>query len=189
MASQETETALIKHTLREQIFLKIYERKEKQGKEWEKQHEITQRQRMSEKEMLKKFSRESPEEFYKMVFVREFEHKRIYDDMCFTLEELCECTDAELEAFEELVFRSARSGFRKDMFAMIFTPIFGWALGIVALLTCFSRKDHWSLNEYYYLKYRKIARKKSISLVSVIREHIETKRKKEAWDISDTFTL
>lgn len=189
MAIQETETGLVKHTPREQVFLKIYERKEKRESEWEKQREIMQRQRMSEKELMKKILKESPEEFYEMIFIREFDHKRMYDNTCLTLEELHECTDAELEAFEELIFRSVRSGFRKDIYEMLFFPIFGWAFGIGTLLTYFIHKDYRGLDEYHYLKYRKIARKKDISLASVIRKHIEAKRKEEADEIPDMLTL
>lgn len=189
MAIQETETGLVKHTPREQIILKIYKRKEKREEEWSEQRKRTQMKRTSEKELMKKFVRESPEEFYKMIFLREFDHKRIYEDTCLTIEELYECTDAELEAFEELIFRSVRSGFRKDIYSMLFIPIFGWMFGIATVFAHFSYKDCYQFDEYHYLKYRKIAQKKGISLASVIREHIEMKRKEETHDIQDAFTL
>lgn len=189
MESPVTETTLVKHTPREKIFLKIDERRKKRQEEWEKQHEIMRGQRVSEEESLKKLAKKSPEEFYKMVFLREFECRRTYDDMCITLEELYEYSDAELGAFEEAVFLEVRSIFGKDISAMLFIPIFGWAFGIGFLFAYFfGCKNNRQFDEYHYLKYRKIARKKGIFLASVIREYAEEKIKK-LYDTSDACML
>lgn len=185
----KSETQLVKHTPREKIFLKIYERKEKRQEERRKQYEITQKQRVSEKELLKKLTKESPEEFYKMIFLREFEHRLMYDDTCLTFGELREYSDAELEALEEAVFLEVRSIYRKDISAALFVPIFGWAFGIGFFIEYFSNKENRQFDQYHYLKYRKITQKKGISLSLAIREHAAEQRKKETYDISDACTL
>ncbi|MBI3274162.1 MAG: hypothetical protein HYZ69_03380, partial [Candidatus Colwellbacteria bacterium] len=131
MANQkEKTTGLVKHTPHEQIFLKIQEKKEKRDRAWMEERVARQIARAVEEKELKKLEGEYPEEFYKMVFLREFEHRRRCDDMCFSLEELSQCSNAEIEAFEEVVFLNVRKIWKEDLSAAIFVPIFGWAFGI-----------------------------------------------------------